>query len=147
MFFIIIANKDIYTHAFSFDTCLNYWTSCCILVIVSSLLLLKLNRYFQFVKILENSHKHSVTRRYSIIKVLWSFANFTGKRLCRSVFLLNFIKKRSFPVEFAKLLRSTISVFYRTPRETACEKLMSKPRVHINDLKITVNGFKIYSIY
>ena len=44
--------------------------------------------------------------------VLKNFAIFTGKLLCFSLFLINFIKKifqhKCFPVNFAKFLRTTI---------------------------------------
>ena len=58
----------------------------------------------------------AVVRRWSLKKdVLKNFANFTGKYLCWSLFLIrtcNFIKKRlqhrCFPMKFAKFLRTTI---------------------------------------
>ena len=53
--------------------------------------------------------------------VLKNFANFTGKRLCWSLFLINFIKmrlqRRCFPVKFAKFLRTPIV-------KNICERLL-----------------------
>ena len=56
-------------------------------------------------------------------RVLRNFAKFTGKRLCHSLFLNNFIKKETqvFSCEFCEISKNTF--IHRTPPVAASENI------------------------
>ena len=78
--------------------------------------------------ILRNSHSQIDMFFKIVVKI---FENFTGKHLCWSLFLINFItnrlRHRLFLVKFAKFLWTS---FYRTPPPTA--SVFSKDFFHIS---------------
>ena len=72
------------------------------------------------------------------IGVFKNSANFTGKHLCLSLFLIKRLQHRCFPIKFAKIFKNTI--FYKTPPVAASAFVKKCSHELPTPYKITVSA-------